>query len=386
MAAFHGSLCGWVSDRGSSKLSAVPGAALRCVTDPEVWTRFGFAVGSRAPKVGPGLPGLALWPQVPQQNHGRPTWPTNQQRMPGEKTKYDNVRLGKTSDSSWTSWLNFSPFLQTQPLRPFRPPLSSQKLACLHVKTPNAMAYPSLPVATSHLSSSDVVAASASNHIKAVSEVPLPSRQRASSQLHNLTYSAMCAVTRDMQQTATNGNLSETTENIKHFTYLPRKAVAEVSKDKGPIGKGCVEFNWFESQLMSDSSQVIWLSSDWRFEWFGCHLIWDSNDFGRQLIWDSSDLVVNWFEIQVIWMSNGLRCQKWSFETQKRSFSARLPSKIESLKLKKRSFSARRPSKFKLWSSRRKLLCETSFKKEALKIKYKKCFCETSFKNDFNTF
>ena len=40
------------------------------------------------------------------------------------------------------------------------------------------------------------------------------------------------------------------------LTYLPHKAVAEVSKDKEPIGKGCAEFNWFESELMSDSSEV----------------------------------------------------------------------------------------------------------------------------------
>ena len=40
------------------------------------------------------------------------------------------------------------------------------------------------------------------------------------------------------------------------LTYLPHKAVAEVSKDKEPIGRECAEFNWFESQLMSDSVEV----------------------------------------------------------------------------------------------------------------------------------
>ena len=153
--------------------------------------------------------------------------------------------------------------------------------------------------------------------------------------------------------------------------------------------------NWFEIQ-------VIRLLIDLRFKWFGCQPIWDSNE-----------LVVNWFEIQVTWMSNDLRF-KWfgcqlmcdsndSFEAQKRSFSARPPSKmklwrsktklfcetsfkIEALKLKneaflrdflqkwsfedqKRSISARLPSKMKLWSSKTKLFCETSFKNEALKIK-----------------
>ena len=145
--------------------------------------------------------------------------------------------------------------------------------------------------------------------------------------------------------------------------------------------------------------------------------------------------------------------QKWRFEAQKHSFCARLPSKMqlwssktkllcetsfqnEPLKLKneafvreflqkwsfkdqKRSFCARLPSKMKLWSSKTKLFCETSFKNEALKIKNEafvrdflqkwsfeaqkrsfcarlpskmklwrsktKHFCETSFKNDMLT-
>ena len=49
------------------------------------------------------------------------------------------------------------------------------------------------------------------------------------------------------------------------LTYLPHKAVAEVSKDKEPIGRGRVEFKWFESQLMSDSS-ALWLSIDLGFK------------------------------------------------------------------------------------------------------------------------
>ena len=160
----------------------------------------------------------------------------------------------------------------------------------------------------------------------------------------------------------------------------------------------------------------------------------DSIDFVCQLISDSSDLAVKWFEVQVSWLSTDvwfkLFCQtklfcetsfkiealklkneaflqdflqKRSFEDQKPSISARLPSKlklwrsktkllcetsfkIEISKLKneaflrdflqnwsfeapKRSFSARLPSKLKLWSSKTKLFCKTSFKNEALKIK-----------------
>ena len=42
-----------------------------------------------------------------------------------------------------------------------------------------------------------------------------------------------------------------------HVYYIStHKAVAEVSKDKEPIGRECAEFNWFESQLMSDSNEL----------------------------------------------------------------------------------------------------------------------------------
>ena len=203
--------------------------------------------------------------------------------------------------------------------------------------------------------------------------------------------------------------------SIYKITYLPHKAVAEVSKDKEPIGRECAEFNWFESQLMSDSNelsvkwfgchqiwdsidlavnwfeiQMIWLSIDVCFKWFwlsvdlnfkwcGCQLIWDSSDsvvnwfefqvlrllidlrfkwFGCQPIWDSNELVVNWFEIQVIWMSNDLRF-KW--------FGCQLM--CDSNGFVKRSISARLPSKMKLWRSKTQLFCETSFKIEALKPK-----------------
>ena len=93
----------------------------------------------------------------------------------------------------------------------------------------------------------------------------------------------------------------------------------------------------------------------------------------------------------------------WSFQTQKPSFSAKLPSKMklrspktklfceksfknEAVKLKnepflrdflqkwsfealKRSFSTRLHSKLKLPNSRTKLFCEKSFKNEAVKLK-----------------
>ena len=41
-----------------------------------------------------------------------------------------------------------------------------------------------------------------------------------------------------------------------YMTYLPREAVAEVSNHKECIGRGHVEFNWFESRLISDSNEL----------------------------------------------------------------------------------------------------------------------------------
>ena len=111
---------------------------------------------------------------------------------------------------------------------------------------------------------------------------------------------------------------------------------------------GCQSF-WDSNELVVNWCviQVIWLSIDLRFKWFGCRSLWDSNE-----------LVVNWFEIQMISMSNDLRF-KW--------FGCQLMR--DSNDFVKRSFSARLPSKLKLWSSKTKLLRETSFKNEAFKIK-----------------
>ena len=157
--------------------------------------------------------------------------------------------------------------------------------------------------------------------------------------------------------------------------------------------------NWFEIQMIWLSIDVcfkwFWLSVGLNFKWCGCQLIWVSSDsvvnwseiqviwlstdlrfkwVGCQLIWDSSDLDVKWFEVQVIWLSTDVWfCQTKPFcET---SF------KIEALKIKneafvrdflqnwsfeaqKRSFSARLPSNMKRWRSKTKLFCETSFKND----------------------
>ena len=57
-----------------------------------------------------------------------------------------------------------------------------------------------------------------------------------------------------------------------------------------------------------------------------------------------------------------------SFEALKRSFSARLPTKMK-LRNSNKNFSARLPSKMKLRSSKTKLFYKTSFKTEASKLK-----------------
>ena len=200
-----------------------------------------------------------------------------------------------------------------------------------------------------------------------------------------------------------------------NITYLPHKAVAEVSKDKEPIGRECAEINWFENELMSDSREVrfkrFWVSIDLRFNWFRCQSMCASNDFGCLLIRTSSEVVVNWFEIQLVWLSINLRfkwfgCQSirdsrvgsqliWDSSDLVVNRCAirlilfvswfRIPVSWLSIDVRfnwvgcqlmcdsnyfvKRSFSARLPSKLKLWSSKTKHFCETSFKNEALKIK-----------------
>ena len=46
------------------------------------------------------------------------------------------------------------------------------------------------------------------------------------------------------------------TKHVNTYNIFTDKAVAEVSKDKEPIGRECAEFNWFESHLMSDSNEL----------------------------------------------------------------------------------------------------------------------------------
>ena len=123
-----------------------------------------------------------------------------------------------------------------------------------------------------------------------------------------------------------------------------------------------LDVEWFEIQ-------VVWLSSDLRFQWFGCQLIWNSNDLvvnwseikvaglstevkwleihwfwfgfhnsfeiqvmrlstdrkfnwlgcrviwifrvGCHWIWEWNDLVVEWFELQMIWLSIDYLKVKW---------------------------------------------------------------------------
>ena len=166
-----------------------------------------------------------------------------------------------------------------------------------------------------------------------------------------------------------------------------------------------LRFKWFGCQSMGASNDFgyLMLSVVLNFKWCGCQLIWDPSDsvvnwseiqriwlsidlrfkwVGRQLIWDSNDLDVKWFEVQVIWLPTDVWF-KWFCQTK---LFCEIPFKIEALKLQneaflrdflqnwsfeapKRSFSARLPSKMKLWRSKTKHFCETSFKIEAWKLK-----------------
>ena len=228
---------------------------------------------------------------------------------------------------------------------------------------------------------------------------------------------------------------------ILYITYLPRKAVAEVSKDKEPIGRECAEFNWFESQLSVDvrfkwsEIQVMrivkWFELQISSNDFGCQLIWDSNDlvvnrcvlqiilvvccfelqvmwlsidlrskwFGCQLIWGSNDLVVNRFEIQMSWLSIDLRfkwfgCQtvwgssdlvaNWCVIQMVLSNEAFLRDSLQnwSFEAPKRSISAGLPSKLKLWSSKNEAFVRDFLQKWSFEDQKTKQFCETSFKNE----
>ena len=160
-----------------------------------------------------------------------------------------------------------------------------------------------------------------------------------------------------------------------------------------------VQVFWFSTDLKFKlfGDQRIWDSIDLVINWFEIPQ-W----FDFQLICDWIVLSETSFKNEALKLKSEtfLRDfhQKWSFDARKRSFSARLPSKTKlgssktklicetsfknkALKLKnedflrdflqklsseaqKRSFSARLPSKIKLWSSKTKLFCETSFKND----------------------
>ena len=137
--------------------------------------------------------------------------------------------------------------------------------------------------------------------------------------------------------------------------------------------------NWFEIQMIWLSIDVcfkwFWLSVDLNFKWCGCQLIWDSSDSVAhwseiQVIWLSIDfeLVVNWFEIQLIWMSNDLRF-KW--------FGCQLM--CDSNGFVKRSFSARLPPKRRFEAQKRNFCARLPSKLKLWNSKTKH-FCDTSFK------
>ena len=116
-------------------------------------------------------------------------------------------------------------------------------------------------------------------------------------------------------------------------------------------------------------TQVILAVNGLRFKWLG-----------SQLIWDSRELIVNRFEIQSFCARLPSKMKLWSSKTK---LFCETSFKIEALKPKneaflrdflqkwsfeaqKRSFCARLPSKMKLRTSKTKHFCETSFKNDML--------------------
>ena len=98
---------------------------------------------------------------------------------------------------------------------------------------------------------------------------------------------------------------------------LPQEAVAEIFKDREPIGRGrgvqlfrksiVFRFNCFEFHLISSSMDLRFK----RFKWLGYQVIRDSigvayKRFGCQLISGLIVLRVSWFEIQALWNSNAV--------------------------------------------------------------------------------
>ena len=170
-------------------------------------------------------------------------------------------------------------------------------------------------------------------------------------------------------------------------------------------------FKWFwlsvDLNFKWCGCQLIWDSSDLDVKWFEVQVIWLSTDVWFKWFCQTKLFCETSFKIEALKLKNEafLRdfLQKRSFEDHLWNFSARLPSKIssfetqmkhfcetsfknETLKLKneaflrdvlqnwtfeaqKRSFSARLPSKTKLRNWQTKLLYETFFKNDALKIK-----------------
>ena len=132
-----------------------------------------------------------------------------------------------------------------------------------------------------------------------------------------------------------------------------------------------LRFNWFGCQLIWDSNdlvvnrcvlqmilvvccfelQVMWLSIDLRSKWFGCQLIWDSNDlvvnrFEIQMSWLSIDLRFKWFGCQMVWGSSDL-VANWCVIQMILSNEAFLRDSLQnwSFEAPKRNISARLPSK-----------------------------------------
>ena len=98
------------------------------------------------------------------------------------------------------------------------------------------------------------------------------------------------------------------------------------------------------------------MSNDLRFKWFGCQLMCDSNDFVKRSFSARLPSKMN------LWRSKTKHFCETSFKNQ----SLTLKNEAFLRDFLQRSFSARLPSKLKLWRSKTKHFCETSFKIDML--------------------
>ena len=107
------------------------------------------------------------------------------------------------------------------------------------------------------------------------------------------------------------------------------------------------------------------MSNDLRFKWFGCQLMCDSNDFVKRSFCARLPSKLK------LWNSRTKHFCETSFKNEALKIDAEafLRDFLQNWSFEAQKNFARLPSKLKLWSSKTKPFCETSFKNQSLKLK-----------------